>query len=86
MEKGNRQQHGIDRYVDLVTSGGTIRIWSEAAFLVSVGEARGINYSTRYPDKRGGIHFNLSNNLWGNEFRYVERRFADVPFLLWEML
>ena len=68
VEKGNRQQHGIDRYVDLITSGGTIRIWSEAASLVNVGEARGLNYSTRYPDKRGGVHFNLSNNLWGTNF------------------
>lgn len=68
VEKGNRQMHGIDGYVDLVTSSGTLRIRSEAAFLVNVGEARGINYSTRYPDKRGGIHFNLSNNLWGTNF------------------
>lgn len=66
--KGNRQMHGIDRYVDLVTSSGVIRIWSEAAFLVNIGEARGINYSVEYPDKRGGIHFNLSNNLWGTNF------------------
>lgn len=68
VEKGNRQQHGIDRYVDLVTSSGTIRIWSEAAFLVNVGEARGINYSLEYPDKKGGVHFNLSNNLWNTNF------------------
>ena len=68
VEKGNRQQHGIDRYVDLVTSSGTIRIWSEAAFLVNVGEAKGINYSLEYPDKKGGIHFNLSNNLWNTNF------------------
>ena len=66
--KGNRQMHGIDRYIDLVTSSGTFRIWSEDAFLINVGEARGINYSTEYPDKRGGIHFNLSNNLWGTNF------------------
>lgn len=69
VEKGNRQQHGIDRYVDLVTSAGTVRIWSEAAFLVNIGEAKGINYSLEYPDKQGGIHFNLSNNLWGTNFR-----------------
>ncbi|RHU29393.1 DUF5054 domain-containing protein [Parabacteroides sp. TM07-1AC] len=69
VEKGNRQQHGIDRYVDLITSNGTIRIWSEAAFLVNVGEARGINYSLDYPDKKGGVHFNLSNNLWNTNFR-----------------
>lgn len=68
VEKGNRQQHGIDRYVDIITSDGTIRIWSETALLVNVGEANGINYSTQYPDKRGGIHFNLSNNLWGTNY------------------
>lgn len=66
--KGNRQMHGIDRYIDVVTSSGTFRIWSETAFLVNVGEACGLNYSTEYPDKRGGIHFNLSNNLWGTNF------------------
>lgn len=69
VEKGNRQMHGIDHYVDLVTSTGTIRIGSEAAFLVNVGEAKGLNYSLNYPDKQGGIHFNLSNNLWGTNFR-----------------
>lgn len=69
VEKGNRQMHGIDRYVDLITTSGTVRIWSDAAFLVNVGEAKGINYSTEYPDKQGGIHFNLSNNLWGTNFK-----------------
>lgn len=68
VERGNRQMHGIDRYVDLKTTAGTIRIWSEAAFLVNVGEACGLAYSTAYPDKEGGIHFNLSNNLWGTNF------------------
>lgn len=68
VEKGNRQMHGIDRYVDLKTTSGIIRIWSEAAFLVNVGEACGLAYSTEYPDKEGGIHFNLSNNLWGTNF------------------
>lgn len=68
VERGNRQMHGIDRYVDIVTSSSKYRIWSKEAFLVSVGEARGLNYSTEYPEKCGGIHFNLSNNLWGTNF------------------
>ena len=29
----------------------------------------GINYSLAYPDIRGGVHFNLSNNLWGTNFQ-----------------
>lgn len=68
VEKGNRQMHGIDRYVDLKTSKGTIRISSQEAFLMNVGEAQGLNYSTSYPDLRNGVHFNLSNNLWGTNF------------------
>ena len=66
--RGNRQMHGIDRYIDIVTSNGTFRIWSNEAFLINVGEACGLNYSTNYPDKCGGIHFNLGNNLWGTNF------------------
>ena len=60
--------HGIDRYVDVETASATYRIWSREAFLVGVGEAGGINYSTDYPSLDGGIHFNLSNNLWGTNF------------------
>lgn len=68
VEKGNRQQHGIDHYVDLITSAGTFRVWSKTAFLVNVGEAKGLNYSLDYPDRQGGIHFNLSNNYWGTNY------------------
>lgn len=68
VEKGNRQMHGIDRYVDIITTKGTIRIESREAFLINIGEPRGLNYSTQNPDKRGGIHFNLSNNLWNTNF------------------
>lgn len=66
--RGNRQMHGIDRYVELHTAGGKLRIWSETAPIVSVGEALGLAYSTEYPDKKGGVNFNLSNNLWGTNF------------------
>lgn len=68
VEKGNRRMHGIDRYVDMMTSRGTIRIWSKDAFLVNVGSADGLDYSTSMPDTAGGIHFNLSNNLWDTNF------------------
>ena len=42
VEKGNRQMHGIDRYIDLVTATDTLRIWSPTAFLANIGEAKGI--------------------------------------------
>lgn len=68
VERGNRRMHGIDRYVDITTSHGTFRIWSPTASLVELGEPCGIGYDTTYPDSKGGIHFNLSNNLWGTNF------------------
>lgn len=65
---GNRQMHGIDRYVDILTSHGTYRIWSDEAFLLQVGEPCGLDYSTELPDPKGGVHFCLANNLWGTNF------------------
>ena len=68
VERGNRQMHGIDRYVDILTDEGGLRIRSDEAFLINIGEARGLAYSTSYPQVEGGVHFNLSNNLWGTNF------------------
>lgn len=82
VECGNRQMHGIDRYVDLVTSTGTLRIWSKTAFLVNIGEAKGLNYSVDYPNKLGGIHFNLSNNLWGTNFTMWNEGSLTYHFIL----
>lgn len=82
IEKGNRQQHGIDRYVDLITPSGTIRIWSKDAFLVNIGEAKGINYSVEYPDKKGGIHFNLSNNLRNTNFNMWNEGSLTYHFMI----
>ncbi len=66
---GNRQMHGIDRYVDLVTRRGTLRITSpDAPLLAVVGECNALNYSTRQPDLRQGVHFCLYDNLWGTNF------------------
>lgn len=65
---GNRQMHGIDRYVDVVTRNGTLRITSPDALLVVVGERNALNYSTLQPDLGDGIHFCLYNNLWGTNF------------------
>lgn len=65
---GNRQMHGIDRYVDLRTSKGTLRITSLDALLLAVGERNALNYSTEMPDLTQGVHFCLYNNLWGTNF------------------
>jgi hypothetical protein len=68
VEGGNRQMHGIDNYIDIVTSKGTIRITSLDAPLVVIGERNALNYSTALPDISKGIHFCLFNNLWGTNF------------------
>lgn len=65
---GNRQMHGIDRYVEIKTTKGLIRISSPDAPLVTIGERNALNYSTQQPDIRKGIHFCLFNNLWGTNF------------------
>lgn len=68
VEGGNRQMHGIDRYVDVKTTAGIIRITSLDAPLVAIGERNLLNYSTQQPDITLGIHFCLFNNLWGTNF------------------
>lgn len=65
---GNRRMHAIDRYIDLQTPQGTLRITSPDAFLVAVGERHALNYSTDAPDLEQGIHFCLYDNLWGTNF------------------
>lgn len=82
VERGARRMHGIDRYVDVVTDRGTLRIWSETAFLINVGKASGLDYSTEYPDMQGGIHFNLSNNLWGTNFTMWNEGSLTYRFIL----
>jgi len=65
---GGRQMHGIDRYVDIITSAGTIRITSLDALLVGLGTMNAIGYSPNPPDLKKGIHFCLFNNAWGTNF------------------
>ena len=68
VEGGNRQMHGIDRYVDVITTAGRVRITSYDAPLIAVGERSVLNYSTKLPDIKGGVHFCLFNNVWGTNF------------------
>ena len=65
---GNRQLHAIDRYIDIITRKGMVRITSLDAPLVVIGERKMLNYSTQLPDLSKGIHFNLFNNTWGTNF------------------
>lgn len=68
VEGGNRQMHGIDRYVIIHTRTGKWRISSPDALLVAIGQRDLLNYSETQPDLSGGIHFCLYNNTWGTNF------------------
>lgn len=65
---GNRRMHGIDRYVDVITDRGTIRITSPDAPVLTVGERNAIGYTRELPDLSEGVHFCLFNNLWSTNF------------------
>jgi hypothetical protein len=65
---GNRQMHAIDRYLDIITNRGTVRITSLDAPLAVIGERKMLNYSTNLPDLKQGVHFCLFNNTWGTNF------------------
>ncbi|MDR1896316.1 MAG: DUF5054 domain-containing protein [Prevotellaceae bacterium] len=79
---GNRQMHGIDSYVDIVTGKGTLHITSLDAMLVVAGERNALNYSTELPDLNKGIHFCLFNNLWGTNFTMWWEGSIDYRFKL----
>lgn len=68
VKKGSRRQHGIDRYIDLETAKGKVRIWSKEAFFINLGAHPGLNYDESLPDLSDGVSFNLSNNLWGTNY------------------
>lgn len=68
VENGNRQMHGIDRYVDIFTTAGRIRITSEDALLASVGDKSLLNYSVGQPNISKGLYYCLFNNVWGTNF------------------
>ncbi len=68
VESGNRLMHGIDRYVDILTTGGRIRITSQDALLISIGGRNLLRYPAVQPDISKGLYFCLFNNLWGTNF------------------
>lgn len=69
VKNGARQMHGIDEYVDIITTNGSVRITSYDAPVVAIGERNALNFSKRLPDITKGVHFCLSNNLWGTNFQ-----------------
>lgn len=68
VEYGNRNYHSV-RKVDFQIENATCSVIPMDSTLVSLGEMRLYNFSQEYAEPRGGIHFNLYNNLWGTNFK-----------------
>jgi hypothetical protein len=67
IEGGNPRMMAVDRYVDLVTAKGTIRVTSYDVPLLLTGDRSNMSYKLK-PDVSKGVHFCLFNNLWGVNF------------------
>ncbi len=68
VEDGNRRLHAIDRGVWWDTPSGRLEIDSPDIPLVAPGEPGLLQFDNECPQIRGGMHFNLFNNVWGTNF------------------
>jgi hypothetical protein len=68
VRNGNRRLHAVDRCVKYVGDEGAFRIISLDAPLVAPGEPVLLNFDSRQPPLKNGMHFNLYNNIWGTNF------------------
>ncbi len=67
VRNGGRRLHAVQA-VEHRGPGGALRIDTLDAPLVAPGEPSLLNFTNRQPPMRGGMHFNLYNNVWGTNF------------------
>jgi len=65
---GNRNLHGTDTGVEYAGPDGALRLLSPDVPLVAPGRPRLLEFDNSLPDLRGGVHFNLHNNVFGTNF------------------
>ena len=68
VENGNRNNHAI-KEVDLNIDNLCVKVIPLDSTLISIGEKRLYNFDQNYAELKGGLHFNLYNNLWGTNFK-----------------
>jgi hypothetical protein len=68
VEYGNRNYHCIEE-ASFKAGNAHISITPLDSKLLSIGERRLYNFQQNYADLKGGLHFNLYNNLWGTNFK-----------------
>ncbi len=65
---GNRALHCTERGISCLDGGESLRIETLDIPLLSPGRPRILEFDQSQPDMREGVHFNISNNLWGTNF------------------
>lgn len=68
VENGNRNYHAI-KEADVNIDDLCVKVIPLDSTLLSIGEKRLYNFDQNYADLKGGLHFNLYNNLWGTNFK-----------------
>ncbi|MEZ4637949.1 MAG: DUF5054 domain-containing protein [Caldilineaceae bacterium] len=63
VDRGNHELHAVD-----TVRNGMLHIETWDAALMSPGAPKLLNFQNKNPDLRGGVHFNLYNNVWGTNF------------------
>jgi hypothetical protein len=65
---GGRALHGCNPGVTYRDAAVSLAIESLDAVLVAPGRPALLDFHDQLPDMRGGVHFNLYNNVWGTNF------------------
>lgn len=68
VSRGNRHLHAVQKGVSYHDADGNLEIETLDAALVAPGKPSLLNFTNKLPDMRGGMHFNLYNNIWGTNF------------------
>jgi hypothetical protein len=79
---GNRHLHAVNSGITHAGSQGGLFIQTLDAPLVAPGEPSLLDFNNRRPVLRGGMHFNLYNNVWGTNFPTWYEDDARFRFIL----
>lgn len=68
VSRGARGLHAVDQKVTVQDNTRRLEIVSLDAPLAAPGRRSLLSFHNQQPDMRGGVHFNLYNNVWGTNF------------------
>lgn len=68
VSRGARTLHAVDQRVIYREADRNLAITTLDAPLVAPGRRALLDFHNQPPDLRGGVHFNLYNNIWGTNF------------------